>query len=116
MHVYSFTSVAIPTTVTFNTRDGLSSPSPDYLTLHALCCQVAWTSGAGKYVDDIQRRMDEKNVLTNDGSSAMFTNALLPLTLNTRSRLAYWISDCLPLLLPLAFTLRRTEPMLRPLL
>ncbi|KAA1470712.1 hypothetical protein DENSPDRAFT_774926 [Dentipellis sp. KUC8613] len=69
----------IPPTIAFNTRTGLPPPSPAYLALHALCCEVSWLSGAEEYIENIQRRTDETRVLANDGSSAtLLSNALLP--------------------------------------
>ncbi|KAF9476305.1 hypothetical protein BDN70DRAFT_935166 [Pholiota conissans] len=71
----------IPETITFNTMIGYPPPSKEYLALHALCFEVAWMSGAVEYIADIQRKMEETNILANDGSSAtLLANILLPLT------------------------------------
>ena len=52
-------------------------PSPHYLELHALCCEVANLSGAGEYVDLLQDELEELKVLATDDSSAeLFSFAL----------------------------------------
>ena len=48
----------------------LKDPSPFYLQLHALCSEVANLSGAGDYIDLIEDKLEELNVLAEDGSSA----------------------------------------------
>ncbi|KAI9567205.1 hypothetical protein HD554DRAFT_2109710 [Boletus coccyginus] len=63
------TDHSLPEQVTFSTDTGLPLPNHDYLALHALCCEVAWMSGAAEYIMDIERRMDDTKVLANDGSS-----------------------------------------------
>ncbi|KAN0092599.1 hypothetical protein V8E55_003383 [Tylopilus felleus] len=60
----------IPEIVTFTTKTDLPLPDGAYLALHALCCEVAWMSGAAEHVMDIERRMDKTAVLANDGSTA----------------------------------------------
>ncbi|KAI6155897.1 hypothetical protein BKA82DRAFT_4083748 [Pisolithus tinctorius] len=60
----------IPDKVTFSTTTRYPLPHPALLALHALCCEVAWMSGAAEYLMDIERRMDETRVLANDGSTA----------------------------------------------
>ena len=67
----------IPECVTFFTTTTLPLPHHAYLALHALCCEVAWMSGAAEHLMDIERRMDDTRVLANDGSSAdLLTRAL----------------------------------------
>ena len=45
--------------VTFTTaREELAVPSPDYLALHALCCEVTNLSGAGEYVDLVKDTLE----------------------------------------------------------
>lgn len=60
-----------PRTITFNPRDlRLAVPDPRYLALHAACAKVAHLSGAGLYMDQVHRDMEELSVLSQDGSSA----------------------------------------------
>ncbi|KAH0833819.1 hypothetical protein J3R83DRAFT_10982 [Lanmaoa asiatica] len=60
----------LPEYVTLSTTTELPLPNPEYLALHALCCEVAWMSGAAEYIMSIERRMDDTTVLANDGSTA----------------------------------------------
>ena len=69
----------IPERVTFSTATTLPLPRHEYLTLHALCCEVAWMSGAAEYLMDIERRMDDTRVLANDGSTADLLTRVLAL-------------------------------------
>lgn len=67
----------IPNRVAFSTATTLPLPHYEYLALHALCCEVAWMSGAAEYLMDIERKMDDTRVLANDGSTAdLLTRAL----------------------------------------
>ncbi|KAH0836379.1 hypothetical protein J3R83DRAFT_7957 [Lanmaoa asiatica] len=63
--------------VTFSTTTEVPLPSRKYLALHALCCEVAWMSGAAEYIMDIERRLDDVKVLANDGSSVELLMAAL---------------------------------------
>ncbi|KAJ3731422.1 hypothetical protein DFJ43DRAFT_1132519 [Lentinula guzmanii] len=47
----------------------LPLPSPDLLALHAICAQVAHLSGAGQYVEQLDRDVEELCVLAADGQS-----------------------------------------------
>ena len=58
----------LPEQVTFATVTDLPLSHCGYLALHALCCEVAWMSGATEHIMDIERRMDNTKVLANDGS------------------------------------------------
>lgn len=50
----------LPKTITFTTTNReLQVPSPYYLELHALCCEVAELSGAGKYLDQVEDELEE---------------------------------------------------------
>lgn len=61
----------LPETVTFTTTDTqLPVPSPYYLELHALCCEVTHLSGAGEYVGLVDHDLKGMQVLASDGSSA----------------------------------------------
>ena len=60
----------LPATVTFTARGGLPLPDPRYLALHAACAKVAHLSGAGEYIDAVDRDIDSTLVLAKDGSSA----------------------------------------------
>ncbi|KAF8556878.1 hypothetical protein OG21DRAFT_1482658 [Imleria badia] len=64
------TDERIPELVTFSTATDLPLPDSAYLALHALCCEVAWMSGAAEHIMDIERRMDGTNVLASDGTTA----------------------------------------------
>lgn len=59
----------IPDIVTFSTTTEFPLPRPAYLAIRALCCEVAWMSGAAEYIMDIERKMDQTSVLANDGST-----------------------------------------------
>ncbi|KAF8274686.1 hypothetical protein EI94DRAFT_1869560, partial [Lactarius quietus] len=61
-----------PDQVVFTTPDPvkLPLPSPDLLTLHATCAQVAHLSGARDYVDRVLEDMEKLGVLEHDGTSS----------------------------------------------
>lgn len=68
-------------TVTFTSPDPekLPLPSPEYLAIHAACAKVANLSGAGEYIDNVVRDLEDTSVLSKDGSSAeLLEFALLP--------------------------------------
>ncbi|KAF9233591.1 hypothetical protein BU15DRAFT_90278 [Melanogaster broomeanus] len=72
-----------PSTVQFTTPDPeeFPLPSPTYLRIHAACAKVAKLSGAGDYIDNLSRELEELRVLSNDGTSAeLLEHALLPLS------------------------------------
>jgi hypothetical protein len=61
----------IPPLVTFtSTNPDLYLPDPRYLKLHAACCKVTNLSGVGEYIREFYRRLEETDVLANDGTSA----------------------------------------------
>ena len=60
---------SLPERVTFSTATDLPLPHPEFLALHALCCEVAWMSGAAEYIMDIERRIGDTKVLAMDGST-----------------------------------------------
>jgi len=64
------TLTTLPETVTFHAQGNLPLPDPRYLALHAACAKVAHLSGAGEYIDTIDRDLDTALVLAHDGSSA----------------------------------------------
>jgi len=74
----------------------LAVPSPAYLEMHALCCEVAMLSGAGEYLD---RDQDELRVLVKDGSSA----PLLSIA-KVGPLISKWSSSCSICLFRLFFT------------
>lgn len=45
--------------MTFNAATESPLPEPAFLALHALCCEVAWMSGAAEYMDDVEQMMNE---------------------------------------------------------
>lgn len=69
----------IPTELklTNHSPDGrIAMPSKMYLALHAACCKVAAMSGAGEYLDKLDRESETTLVLASDGSSSnLVTNA-----------------------------------------
>ena len=68
----------VPAVVTFATTiPNLPLPSPEYLALHALCCEVTWMSGAGDLLDELQRDLEETRVLAKDGSTAHLLSTAL---------------------------------------
>ncbi|KAI5986008.1 hypothetical protein EDC04DRAFT_2589992, partial [Pisolithus marmoratus] len=73
------TEMSIPDVVTLSTTTDFPLPHPAYLALHALCCEVAWMSGAAEYIIDVERRMDQTRVLAKDGSTADILSAALAL-------------------------------------
>jgi hypothetical protein len=52
------------------TDPNLPVPAPELLALHAACAKVAHLSGAGAYIDEFDREMEDINVLAGDGRSA----------------------------------------------
>lgn len=52
----TYSNPPLPEYVTFATATTLPLPNPKYLALHALCCEVAWMSGALQYIMDIEMR------------------------------------------------------------
>ncbi|KAI6030236.1 hypothetical protein EDC04DRAFT_2898507 [Pisolithus marmoratus] len=70
---------SIPDMVTLSTSTEYALPHPAFLALHALCCEVAWMSGATEYIMDVERRMDQTRVLAKDGSTADVLSAALAL-------------------------------------
>ena len=68
----------LPTEVMFtSTHPSLPLPSPHYLALHALCCEVAHMSGAAEWLDEIQEGIEETRVLAKDGSTAQLLSVAL---------------------------------------
>jgi len=68
--VHPFVLANLPQTVTFTAQNNLPLPSQRYLALHAACAKVAHLSGAGEYIDAVDRDIDTTRVLARDGSSA----------------------------------------------
>ncbi|KAF8548275.1 hypothetical protein OG21DRAFT_1423357 [Imleria badia] len=68
---------SLPERVTFSTATDLPLPHPEFLALHALCCEVAWMSGAAEYIMDIERRIGDTKVLAKDGSTVGLLIAVL---------------------------------------
>jgi len=68
-----------PRKVTFTTPDPatLPVPSPELLALHTACAKVAHLSGAGEYIDKIDRDVEDLGVLSYDGSSSNVLNHAL---------------------------------------
>ena len=65
--------------MTFTSSDPLVYPYPsqELLKLHAACAKVAHLSGAGEYIDSLDRDADDMDVFATDGSSsAILTHAL----------------------------------------
>ena len=52
----------------------LPVPSPELLALHAACAKVAHLSGAGEYIDKIDRDIEDLGVLSYDGASSNILN------------------------------------------
>ena len=56
----------------------LPIPSPELIALHAACAKVAHLSGAGAYIDQLDRDADDLDVLAGDGgSSDVLTHVIL---------------------------------------
>lgn len=73
--------VNLPATVTFtSTRAHLPLPDPRYLALHAACAKVAFLSGAGEYIETVDRDIYTTKVLANDGSSMNLLEAAMTRT------------------------------------
>ncbi|KAI6040720.1 hypothetical protein EDC04DRAFT_2893730 [Pisolithus marmoratus] len=64
------TQMNIPDVVTLSTATQYPLPHPAFLALHALCCEVSWMSGAAEYIVDVEGKMEQTNVLANEGSNA----------------------------------------------
>jgi len=61
-----------------NSREAPPS-DPQLLALHATCARVAHMSGAAEFFDQLQRDVEETNVLAFDGSSAgLLSNLISP--------------------------------------
>jgi len=74
---YYISDITNPVTLTTH-EPQFPLPSPSYLRLHAACAQVAHLSGAGEYIDQVFREMEETHVLAHDGTSAeVLSTALL---------------------------------------
>ncbi|KAF9645780.1 hypothetical protein BDM02DRAFT_3119694 [Thelephora ganbajun] len=58
-------------------RDNAPPPDPQLLALHATCARVAHMSGAAEFLDEIERKAEETNVLAFDGSSARLLSDLM---------------------------------------
>ena len=50
--------------VTLGPKGNFPAPSRDYLALHAACCRVAHASGAAEYIEELDRRFEEVDVIT----------------------------------------------------
>ena len=70
----------MPEKITLTSSDPakLPIPSPKLIALHAACSKVAHLSGAGAYIDKLDRDVDDLDVLACDGgSSDVLTHAVL---------------------------------------
>ncbi|KAG9313332.1 hypothetical protein JVU11DRAFT_5637 [Chiua virens] len=54
---------SLPEYVTFSTTTDVPLPCHEYLAIHALCCEVAWKSGAAEYIADLERRVEDTMIL-----------------------------------------------------
>jgi len=52
-------------------------PDPQLLALHAACARVAHMSGAAEFFDELERDVEETEVLAFDGSSARLLSNLM---------------------------------------
>jgi hypothetical protein len=71
------------TLVKFSTEDSknLPLPSPEYLKIHGACARIAHLSGAGEYIDQILRELEDTKFLSEDGASAeLLAHLLIPLS------------------------------------
>ena len=61
----------MPEKITFTSSDptNLLVPSPEFLALHATCAKVAYFSGAGAYLDELDQDVEDLGVLACDGRS-----------------------------------------------
>ncbi|KAF9643201.1 hypothetical protein BDM02DRAFT_3227296, partial [Thelephora ganbajun] len=60
---------------------GHAAPDPKLLALHAMCAQVVHMSGAAKFLDELEWKAEETNVLAFDGSSVhLLSNLMSPYT------------------------------------
>ncbi|KAK0219685.1 hypothetical protein EDD85DRAFT_780310 [Armillaria nabsnona] len=68
-----------PPKITFTTTDPYNYPvpSPRYLAIHAACALVSHLSGAGEYIDKVEREREFTTVLAPDGGSAPLLERLL---------------------------------------
>jgi len=62
--------VAEKITLTSSDPAKLPVPSPKLIALHAVCAKVAHLSGAGAYIDKLDRYADDLDVLAGDGGSS----------------------------------------------
>ncbi|TFK69181.1 hypothetical protein BDN72DRAFT_959738 [Pluteus cervinus] len=75
--IETYLPILIPATpITFNTSSdpesvlNLPLPSAELLVLHATCAKVAYMSGAGERLDELDREIDDTGVLASDGTSS----------------------------------------------
>ncbi|KAI6011743.1 hypothetical protein PISMIDRAFT_96183, partial [Pisolithus microcarpus 441] len=55
-------------------------PNPTYLAIHATCTKIAHLSGAAEHIEEVLRRMEDTDVLAEDGgSSEVLYTAILSL-------------------------------------
>ncbi|KAF9778920.1 hypothetical protein BJ322DRAFT_1113799 [Thelephora terrestris] len=59
--------------------EGARLPNPQLLALHAACARVAHMSGAAEAFDELEREVEETNLLASDGSSAYPLDHLMSL-------------------------------------
>jgi len=57
------------TTLTSSDPANLPIPSPELIAFHAACAKVAHLSGAGAYIDKLDRDADDLDILAGDGGS-----------------------------------------------
>lgn len=62
----------LPLSVTFTSSDphSLPLPSPQLLSLDTMCAQIAQLSGVTKYLEDLDRKIEDNGVLASDGEFA----------------------------------------------
>ncbi|KAK0451949.1 hypothetical protein EV421DRAFT_1703360 [Armillaria borealis] len=80
-HAMLYISIQCPPKITFTTTDPANYPvpSPRYLAIHAACALVSHLSGAGEYIDKMEREREFTTVLASDGGSAPLLERLLSL-------------------------------------
>lgn len=62
------TAPDVPSEVQFIAHHDLPLPNPEWLRIHATCARIAHMSGAAEYMDTAIRRMEEIQVLSEDGT------------------------------------------------
>lgn len=77
---FDLTGCRTPVKYTTKDPENLLPPSPEYLGIHAACAKIAHMLGAGEYIDQALRELEDTTVLSEDDASAELLLLEHPLT------------------------------------